>query len=207
MTSVNGATNCFRDEELNNCFKMIYIHSMDYDRYIETNRENNNLSEKHILYIDTGLFLLNYDAVREGSMKEIRDYADEFFNQIETLFNRLSTYYNLPIVISGHPHSKYPKEAYGGRKIIYNRTAQLAKDAKIIIVIDSTATSFAALYDKPLIHIVNKRLMTPFEPDSTLFWFDYIRLKASLIEGVGFLDMDNEQNMLHPWAFAKNLIH
>lgn len=200
VTSVKPCINeCFRVEEVECSKKIVYVHSFDYDRYIETNRVDDSCDENYIVYIDSGIYLLSYDAVRENIYNDVREYISEYFQQTNVLFERLSMYYDLPVIIAGHPHVYYPDNAYNGRRIVFNRTCELVKHAKVVITTDSTAISFAVLYNKPLVHVFNKRLHTEIEKQCGVCWDEWIMYKAGVIEKVGWIDMDKDDDMICPW--------
>lgn len=180
------------------------IHSMDYDRYIETERENRTPEHKHILYCDSGFFNKNQDWMLCGRNNG-REYAKEYQEQLELLFKRLEDHYGLPVVIAGHPHAEYSKKDFAGRNIVFDQTCNLAKDAVAFITTTSTAMNFALLYNVPSLKIVNsymKEIRYPYENSSDLY--AYIQYEASNVFGCGFLDMDDIESMKSPWDFVKS---
>jgi len=56
----------------------------------------------------------------------------------------------MPVVIAAHPSSTYNNSEFGDRTIIINKTAQLIKDADIVLLHESTSHIFAILFDKPI---------------------------------------------------------
>lgn len=204
MTSVQPClSEYFKPEEIQYSKKNIITHSFDYDRYIETNRLDTSNDENCILYIDSGIYLLSYDAKINNLWEDVREHTEEYFDQLDYLFEKISEHYCLPIVIAGHPHTQYPDNAYNGREIVFNKTCELVKHAKAVITTSSTAISFVALYDKPMVHIYNSRLHTYINKYTRVFIDEFIKYQSKEIEGVGVLNMDNKDDMDHPWDFFK----
>jgi hypothetical protein len=58
---------------------------------------------------------------------------------------------DLTVVIAGHPCGHYEKrpDFFQGRKVIQGKTAELVKNAKLVILLESAAINFAILYKKP----------------------------------------------------------
>ncbi|MBQ7582622.1 MAG: hypothetical protein IJU25_07360 [Lachnospiraceae bacterium] len=179
--------------------RVLYTHSMDYDRYIEANRKDANTHEKHIVFIDSGYFHKNYDFYREKKDSR-QDAGEHFFGQLNALFASLEAHYGLPVVIAGHPHSVYEDE-FGARELVFDQTCELVKDAALVIMSTSTAVSFAILYDKPVLKIYNQ-FMRQMPGAYGLSLYGYIALETATNLGCGILDMDDVEKMTHPWDFA-----
>jgi len=189
----------FINEELSG--NVVYIHASDYDRYIETERKAIGEGKKHIVYCDAGLVGKTYDAVCEGVEFETARHKEEYFVQLQDLFEKLEKHYGLPVVIAAHPKTKYEPGDYCGRKVIYNRTCELTRDAAVFIVNSSTAINFAAIYNVPMLQIANRWFKKVYNAFPSLY--DYIKEEADVRCGCGFLDLDNKEDMEHPWDFVK----
>lgn len=181
------------------CSRVVYTHSLDYDRYIEA-KSGQDSEKKYIVYIDTGFFVESYDSIRTNDHRAF-DFTEEFFEQINRLFNALEEYYKLPVVIAGHPHLNYDKVDYGHRKVLFNQTCELVRDAAIAILTTSTAMSFVALYNTPTVKIVNKRLKKCIY--GAMDAYSFIEKENEEVCGCGFLDLDDENAMKHPWDYVK----
>lgn len=182
---------------------VLYIHAKDYDYYIETQRIDSKQREKHILYCDSAFVDEDYHVAKAGHDMMSEEYnvyvhREEYFQQIETLFQKLEDYYGVPVVVAGHPHVIYKQGEFGGREIIREKTCELARDAKLFITNCSTAMSFAILYDKPILFIQNERFKkTRFSGATNAF--SYIQYVAEEKLKVGFLNMSNSEEMERPW--------
>lgn len=198
VTSVAECLNeYYRSDEIKNCREIVDIHSYDYDRFIETNREDSTVNEDYIVYLDSGIFFPSYDSERLSAFSRAQEHCDEIVNKLEVLFTSLSNYYKMPLIIAGHPHIKYPANAYNGREIVFNDSCKLVKNSKFVITSDSTAVSFVALYNKPLLRFSSK-WFHEMDPSMGVFFDELIEYK-SRIEGTGFLNLDDEKMMSAPW--------
>ena len=70
----------------------------------------------------------------------------------------------MEVIIAAHPKSAYDNCAFGQRKIINGATNELIKDSRFVILHDSTAVSYAVLYEKPMMFV--------FQQSVDVFRFD-----------------------------------
>lgn len=199
-TSTHTTANRFLlPEELSG--NVMYIHAMDYDRYIEAEREYPPREKKHIVYCDSGFADMDYDTVlfNDGVEMETAKHKGEYFDQLEELFTRLEEHYGVPVIVMGHPHTKYEPGDFHGREITFNRIAELTRDAVAFVLNTSTAQNFPAIYDVPTVKIVNRHFRGILQPEPNCY--EFIRWEAD-VTGCGFLDMDDREAMGHPWDFV-----
>ncbi|MCR5592000.1 MAG: hypothetical protein K6F73_10770 [Lachnospiraceae bacterium] len=188
------------DKELSG--NVLYTHALDYDRFIEANRADSDRTARHIVYCDGQMFVKGYDAVILGIEGDAYKRAKEYYSQLEKLFERLEEHYGLPVVIAGSPHLKYDGDSFCGRKLYFNQTCELTRNAALFIVTTTTAMNFPALYDVPVLKIANSSLKTtPLGKYADTY--AYIKDEADQIFGCGFLDLDDEDAMSHPWEYVK----
>ncbi|MCR5688356.1 MAG: hypothetical protein K6G58_10095 [Lachnospiraceae bacterium] len=181
---------------------VLYTHTMDYDRFIEANRKDPDRTKKHILYCDGQMFRKGYDAKLLGLEGDAYHDADRYYSRLEVLFSKLEEHYGLPVAVAGSPHLTYEDDRLCGRKIYYNQTCELTKNAALFVVTTTTAMNFPALYDTPVLKIANESLKTsPLGKYANTY--AYIKDEAEQIFGCGFLDLDDDGQMSHPWDFAK----
>ncbi len=195
----NAASKYLTDEELQG--NVLYTHAMDYDRYIEENRKSDEDTEKYIVFCDNGLATIDYDSVLENYAQ--LDDKKRYSRQIEEVLSKMEEKYNLPVVVLGHPHTKYESDIIFGHKIIMDKTAEFARKAAFFILNTSTAINFAVLYDIPTLQVVNKecRKLKYFYPNL----YEHTEYEAKNLLGCGFLDMDDEEAMKHPWDYVKRM--
>ena len=143
------------------CKNIIWTGSNDYHKYNEVSKFqgiNSSPRNKYILFID--------DCVADASdWKVLKIKAPvtqkKYFEEMCNAFNELESYYKMPVYIAGHPNSlldvRY-SEKFGSRKTSFSKTAELARDASLVLIHGSTATSFAVLSQKPIISLTSDEL-------------------------------------------------
>lgn len=134
--------------------KYEFIHAQDYDRYLELKEEKEE--EKHIVYVDSGYGFMDFDSSYLGLSNPFKGHEDEYFQQLENLFILLEEYYKLPVLIAGHPYVGYNENAFSGRKIYYNQTAELIKKSKLVVMSMGTSINFVLLFKKKVMGITSE---------------------------------------------------
>lgn len=69
--------------------------------------------------------------------------------------------WQMPVVVAGHPSSQFDDrvlEGFGARQLRYGQTAELVRDASLVLLHGSTAVSFAVLGEKPLLFLTTRQL-------------------------------------------------
>lgn len=176
--------------------RIFYVHSQDYDRFIEANREKQEKKDRYILYIDSTYTGNAYDTAMTGISPGPEKHAKEYQDQLEKVFEKMEAHYGIPVVISGHPHTVYPEGAYSGREITFYRTCEQVRDADCVIMQMSTAISFPLLYDKPMVMVCNDYFKA--QDDSRADLFEWMEQSAEYL-GIGFINMSNPEEMERPW--------
>ncbi len=180
---------------------VVYTHALDYDCYVEANREAPESEKKCIVYCDGQMFQKGYDSYLTDEWYADRE-SQKFYAQLDKLFSKLEEHYNLPVVIAGSPHVEYENDSIFGRKVIFNKTCDLTRDAAVFITTMTTAMNFPLLYDTPSLKVANGALKTVSAGDYCNT-FAYIKDEADKMFGCGFLDLDDDEMMEHPWDFVK----
>lgn len=176
--------------------RIFYVHSQDYDRFVEANRGKQKPTSRYILYIDSTYTGNAYDTALTGVSPGPEKHAQEYQEQLEKVFEKMEEHYGIPVVISGHPHTVYPKGAYSGREITFYRTCEQVRDADYVILQMSTAVSFPLLYDKPMVMVCNDYFRA--QDDSRADLFEWMKQSAAYL-GIGFINMSNPKELERPW--------
>ncbi len=176
--------------------RILYIHSQDYDRFIEANRATDKNPGGYILYIDSTYTGNAYDTAMTGISPGPEKHAEEYQRQLETVFEKMEEHFGMPVVISGHPHTIYPENAYSGREITFYKTCEQVRDAEYVIMQMSTAVSFPLLYDKPILMVANDYFRAQDDSRADLYeWME----KSAYYLGIGFINMSNPDELEKPW--------
>ena len=131
---------------------MVPFNSGDYNNSILHKSNTTPIIEGcYIVFIDQ--YIPFHNDVQTLSLscrgeKQYYRYVNEYLSKIEKK-------YDCPVVIAAHPSAqKYHEHNYfNGRKIYFSNTASLIENCKGAITHDSTAISFAVLFEKPIILI------------------------------------------------------
>lgn len=186
--------------------EILFVHAGNYDTYIETQRVDPKQRETHIVYCDSGYADKTYNDVRCGyGDRECYIYREEYYRQMEFLFQKLEKFYGVPVVISGHPHTVYDQMSFGGRAIIRGNTCELTRDAKLFITNASTAMSFAILYNKPILLVQNEHFKNNVDGCGFDNSYSNVKYIAEDALKIGFINMSNPEEMERPWEKCKKV--
>jgi len=139
---------CGGECDCSNIDLCIQSHSRDYDLFLSIGKSSNN--KKNIIFLDSGMttpqgFIEN-DIKPHCTSTRYYNYINKFFDQVESELS-------MPVIIAAHPSGDvdYLVSQHDGRQVKQSNTAELVRDAEIVIAHDSTAISFAVLWEKPLL--------------------------------------------------------
>lgn len=176
--------------------RKIYIHSYDYDRYLET-KENKAIGE-YIVYIDGGIGNLTIDQVFAPYNDPWYGKGDKLWNKIENIFDNLEEYFHAPIIIAGHPHTKYVGNTLCNRKIIYNRTPELVAKSKFVIMQWSTTISLALLFEKKVLALIDNDFK------KITLWNEFYAANYKYF-GITPCNMDVPEMAQAPWKYVHEI--
>lgn len=134
-----------------------WIHTMDYDEYLRTQKLSDGLIIDYVVFIDEDM-----PGHTEYELTNIKPYVteDKYYNSVCKFFDNIEKYFKFEVIIAQHPRADYANRLfiYGKRTILKNRTSELVKNAKFVIAHGSTAINYAIIYRKPLILITTSQL-------------------------------------------------
>lgn len=187
---VGSGENSLRNIDANKT-KVIWAHAMDYDLYL--NNKTMNVSESHIVFLDEDmLFHSDYDYMNISSPVTVENY----FSSLNKFFEKLEQYTGKKVVIAEHPRSNYEKKPdyFNGRKRIKGQTAELIRDASLVLFHASTSINLAILWGKPALGLTTNELENS--------WFQP-RIKC-LVNAIGakLINLDDiklSENIVSAW--------
>lgn len=138
-----------------------FLHSMDYDQYLAIkDLEERVVEERYAVLIDDYL-PYHPDVAMEGIVID----PDTYYDQMVSFLRSIEKKYGFKVVIAIHPRSDEDlcRKSYPGFEIYKFKTAQLVKDAELVISHFSTALDFAAVFYKPVIVCTTDRLLEIYE--------------------------------------------
>ena len=131
------------------CRQRVPVNLCDNDNFIEIKEKTcRKIVERYVLFIDS-----NMVGHHETPPDEYIMDPSVYFNKLNRAFDTLEKDLDLKVVISAHPCSVYTDDTFEGRVIVKGSTAELVKYAEFVIAHQSTAISYAVLFEKPLLLI------------------------------------------------------
>ena len=167
--------------------EFIDINSIDYDKYQDTINVEDIVGYKYGLFLDT-YFPKHPDMIMLGikTMSPKDYYAD-----INKFFDFLEFKYKTRIVIAAHPKAEdyRTNNPFNGRKVIFNKTAELSRHCDFAMTHMSTSVSYSVLNKKPVLFLTSNQFKSIMP--------DYDRWIANLANVLGgsLVDMDNLNDM------------
>ena len=142
-----------RDFE-NEC-KILEINYIDYDKFLMMKDYDERKNTKsYIAFIDEAY--PNHPDEEFDGLKKLD--SENYLSGMRKFFDMLEQRFEMEVIIAAHPKSAYDNCAFGQRKIINGATNELIKDSRFVILHDSTAVSYAVLYEKPMMFVFNNQL-------------------------------------------------
>lgn len=132
--------------------KLIQVHSLDYDKFIEVNnkdRTEGELTNYSIFLDDDKPFHPDNIVIDTGKGIDSKNY----YRELNDFFDHYEKTGNSEVIIAGHPRADYKARGnpFEGRKLEMGSTIQLIKDSDYVIGHNSTSLGVAALFKKPII--------------------------------------------------------
>lgn len=183
--------------------KIISGNSFDYNMYLKTKPKS--ISKKNYgLFLEAPSPLYLGDSYFDGVKLKDLGTPEKWFKSLNNFFNLIEKYKKIKIKIVAHPkvkhYSKYPSY-YFGREVLTNRLPEVAKNSKIFISRDSVGSSFAAIYNKPVVFIYTDE----FKEKKNNFLENQNYIADSF--GTKAINIDNEfsqKNINNLFNFKKN---
>ena len=140
---------------------IIEIHNLDYDNYKKLKDPKVGKSEKYAVFIDQNL-MFHEDFIRVGAVHKFD--IEYYFSELNKVFTLIEKKYDIKVLIAGHPkvdiddYNKY----YLGRKVFFNKTAELIYSSSFVLMHYSTSLNYAILCEKQIYFLTNSMLKNNF---------------------------------------------
>jgi hypothetical protein len=140
--------------------RIIPINLIDYENFIfSKNGVNINNKISYILFLDS--WIIGHPDIELNDFGYIN--SSHYMEVLNKFFDMTELKFNSKVLIAAHPKAVYAPETFGGRKIFYGQTPELAKSAYFIIAHHSTAISYAVLAYKPVIFIYTETMKLSYK--------------------------------------------
>jgi hypothetical protein len=148
---------------LRNCRQIIRAHNFDYDIYLALQKSTRSTPGRFVVFIDQ-----DYCFHPEYLYQSVRALVspDKYFPAVSKGMKLISEALQMDARIAAHPRATYQQRSpdyFGGFPIEYGRTAELIRDCYAVVCHDSTAIQFAVLFEKPMIFVTTRELMSSYE--------------------------------------------
>ena len=185
--AVLSGSACLKDKILDGVTHKIWAHSFDFDIYLECKDQIVPPVAPYAVFLDEDMI---YHS--DYACLETRPPTTEqaYFASINGFFREFERSTGLSVIIAAHPRSNYElrPQLWGSRTAIYGKTAQLVRDASVVLCHQSTAISFAVLWRKPTIFLTMNKLIPSYFGPRIAF--------MSTLLGAPLLNVDRDRNQL-----------
>jgi hypothetical protein len=137
--------------------RIVDINSFDYDNYLESLYQPNEVESKYCVFLDEYLPFHPDFKLFDVNVIEPNNYylgLNVFFSLVEKRFN-------VKVVIAAHPKADLYKKLnyFKGRNVVFGKSANLVKNAEFVIVQNSSSINFAVLNKKPIISLTSNDIL------------------------------------------------
>lgn len=135
----------------------VMITHSDYGKYLKIKQKEKLYTEEYIVFIDE-YECGHSDFEKMGLPYAIQDSV-KYYKELNDFFDYVEKIYRIPIVIAAHPKAEYESGTFGKRKIEYFKTADLIRDAKLVLYMYGTSLSYILLFKKNFLHVYTSQHM------------------------------------------------
>lgn len=180
----------------------VMVHSSDYSKMLSLKGKKKGKS--YIVFVDQ--FLTGHsDYIIHGEDFPIKD-KERYYNACKVFFDSLEKELQCEVIIAAHPKAEYRGTEFGNRVIKYNKTIELIKDAKLVLLMSSTVYGITCYYKKPMIILGSEQMK------NSSMWLDlegYSHFFGKKVLVMEELDKENDiqQYIIHADAKYTTLIN
>jgi hypothetical protein len=138
-------------------------HNFDYDIYLRLRCGTGAAAGRYAVFVDQD-YCFHPEFTCEPSTTVIT--PQKYFPTICNGLRLISAALSVQVRIAAHPRATYRQRAqdyFAGFPVEYDQTAELIRDASVVVCHDSTAVQFAVLFQKPVIFVTTDELLPCYE--------------------------------------------
>jgi hypothetical protein len=142
---------------------IIHAHAFDYDLYLKSRSEDLTMTlddHEYAVFLDEDM-CFHTDFLYTNTNPPTS--PEKYFPALNTFFRMLKNKVGINIVVAEHPRAAYTTvqkvEYFQGCKVYSNVTAQLIKNATLVLCHASTSIGFAVLYKKPILFLTSDEIL------------------------------------------------
>ncbi len=126
---------------------IVIAHAYDYEQYLR-NIKHKVRNKNYAVFIDDDIDgHFEYSLMDKG---KIIYPSKEFWSNVEKFLSFVESKFKIRVIIASH-HRRDKRKIPINRKFIFNKTINLVKNSRLVIMRDSTSINQAILYKKPII--------------------------------------------------------
>ena len=153
-----SGTSWTADPRFSAAARIIPAHSFDYERYMQLRGAPRILGHDYAVYLDEDI------AGHEDNAElgfEMPVSASRFYSALSRFLGSFEAAAGVPVVIAGYPSDRAAATArFNGREVIWGKTAELIRNARVVFAHASTAISYAVLWRRPLVFLTTDEMNT-----------------------------------------------
>lgn len=175
--------------------KIIWIHSLDYDIYLNELKKNGSSDAENIVFLDENVpFNPDYKHLKLAPFSN----PEEYYPVLRNFFDLLEHEFGFSVIIAAHPSSNEEELSayFGNRQVFKGKTVELVRMSRFTIVHTSASLGYAILFKKPVVFVTTNRL------DKSLLG-PSINFVSSLL-GKKPINLDNNYNFNPEQEFSVN---
>lgn len=152
---------CLKGKNLYGVTQKIWAHSFDFDIYLGCRGQRSASVAPYAVFLDEDM-IYHSDYEYFGAKPPTTEHA--YYASMNDFLQKLERNVGLPVIVAAHPRSRYDlrPQLWNGRATVYAKTAQLVRDATLVLCHQSTAVSFAVMWRKPIIFLTTNELMSSY---------------------------------------------
>lgn len=159
---------------------------VDYEQWIRERPIQSNSGKKNIcVFLDQAACSHPDNSILCDIAPFDKAIIDNYFEQMNNLFQTIENEFSLEVIIAAHPRSNYHGDEFNGRKIVYGKTLEFMRKAKMAVAHFSASCGYAAMFKIPLLLITCNLFKTKLKA-----YYPYIKGVSKFL-GSQIIDAEN----------------
>jgi len=204
-TKINSINQRYYGININEPDRTVSINRPDYEVFLSIRGASDRIvEEKYILFVDP-FFPCHPEVV---GLSRHNPVAKDYHQTMRTFFDWIENHFQIPVIIAAHPSAVYENNELGDRKVLKYKTAELVKDAELVLLHQSNSNVFAILFDKPLVFIttngINRYpyLLDKISGQAACFDKEVYNLDRISYQDINFSRLDSSLRKKYMYAYV-----
>jgi len=151
-----AGTSWTTDPRYSRAAQIIPAHSFDYERYLQIRDTPALRDGAYAVYVDEDI-AEHEDNAEMGMARPVS--AARFYRALEAFFADFESVAGMPVLVAGYPSERTAHTTrFNGRQVLFSKTAELIRNAKVVFAHASTAISYAVLWRRPLVFLTTQEM-------------------------------------------------